>query len=287
MGIASTKTLAKVAANIAKKDHRHKGVYVLTDKEDIDIKLKNIDVSDIWGVGRKISKQLYDFNTTNGYQLKNINKDWIKKKYGVVSLRIVEELNGVSCIPLSSKVSAKKGITTSRSFGKPVTEFEAMHEAVSSFVARAAEKLRKQKSAAGVVSVYILTNRFERDTYYYNHKVIELPNPSNITPELIKYAIIGLKQIFKKGYKYKKAGIMLLDIVPDDQIQLNLFKKSNLDKTHKLMKTIDKLNIEMGNGTLFYASEGVSQIWKMKSEMRSPCYTTRWDNILSIDMDKI
>ncbi len=284
IGVGQTKTLAKIAVHIAKKNKQCKNVFFINTSSDIKKHLKNISVEDIWGIGRRYSVKLsQSFGIKNALQLRDADERLIKKNFGgVVGLRIVKELQGTSCISLESVRASKKEITTSRSFSPAVIEFEQLREAISTFTATAAEKLRKQKSTTRVITVFILTNRFDIKNFYYKHKLIELSAHTNDTTTLISYAIKGLKEIFKKGYKYKKAGIMFTDIVPDKQVQLNLFAQENLGKSNDLMNVLDKINLNIGPGTVKFASEGLQKTWKMKAEKRSPRYTTHWDELLVV-----
>lgn len=284
IGIAPTKTLAKVANHIAKKSKDKNGIYELNDDKIIEDALENFPIDDLWGIGRRYSKYLLRNGINTALQLRNTNDNWIKKNLSVMGLRLVKELRGIPCISLETVTPVKKGIRTARSFGKMITSIEPVKEAVATFAARCAEKLRKQRSCANVLSVFIETNRFkENELQYNNSKVMRFPVATNSTPELIHYAITGLKMIYKSGYKYKKAGVFVTGIVPDNQIQYGLFDTVN-SRYKKLMPVYDQLNKTMGRDVVRYAAQGFDRKWKLRQEKLSPCYTTRWDDILKIGM---
>ncbi len=283
VGVGNTKTLAKISTHIAKKNDRFKGVYVIKDYEEFNNFLKDIPVDEVWGIGRQFKEKLTVSNINTAYQLQNADQQWIKKNFGIVGLRTVKELQGVSCISLKSVSKNKKGITSSRSFGKPVTDYDELRQAISTYITSASRKLRKQKSLANILIIYILTNRFNKENFYYNHKVIKLPVPTNSTSTFILYANKALKNIYVKGLKYKKAGVMLSDIIPEEYSQLSLFDNVDVAKSNALMTTIDDINDKMGKGTIKSASEGFDKKWKMKSEMRSREFTTCWDDILEVN----
>ncbi len=280
VGVGKTKTLAKIATHIAKKNKQFNGVYVINDDEEFNNFLNNISVEEVWGVGRQFKKKLLANNINNVFQMQNANQQWIKKNFGVVGLRTVKELQGVSCISIESVARNKKGITSSRSFGKSVSDYDELRQAISAYITTAAKKLRDQKSLANVLIIYILTNRFDKKRFYYNHKVIKLPVPTNSTFVFISYANKVLKNIYVKGLKYKKAGVMLSDIIPENNTQLSLFDNNNVVKSNILMTTIDDINDKIGKGTIKSAGEGFKKRWKMKSEMRSREFTTCWKDIL-------
>lgn len=281
IGIGKTKTLAKIATHIAKKIEKNTGVFFINPQKEYDNYYKEIDVSEVWGIGRKYSKKLKLNKISTVFDLKNSTEEWIRKHFTVVGLRTVKELNGLSCINLEAVKNSKKEITTSRTFSKAIEDFEGLREALSSFTSKAAEKLRKQKSATNVIMIFILTNRFNKDKFYYNHAIIKLDSPTNDSMNLISKAILGLRKIYKDKCLYKKAGIMLADLVPEDHIQYNFFEKFDGRKKN-LMKTIDSINNSIGKGSLQFASEGIHKRWKMKFDKKSNCYTTRWNELLIV-----
>ncbi len=282
VGIAHTKTLAKIANHIAKKSIKSQGVLDLTNKNYIDKALQITPVQEVWGVGRQYSKLLIAQGIKTALDLKNADDNWIRRKMHVVGLRTVQELRGVSCLPMEMVVPDKKGILTSRSFGNPMAEYADIEEAVSTFVVRCAEKLRKQKSCASVLTVFVMTNRFSKDAKYVNSQTVQLPVASNSNSELIEYALKALKMIFRKGYKYKKAGVFLSEFVSETQIQTGLWDEQNRSKQQEVMKVLDKITSTYGKDIVKYAVQGTKRRWKLRQEKLSPAYTTNWSELLNI-----
>jgi len=285
IGIAKTKTLAKIAGGIAKKSQKTGGVLDLTVSPCLDRVLALTDVKDIWGVGPAYSRFLKENNINNALQLRNVNNNtFIKKKMGVPGLRLIQELQGISCYPLEISPPPKKGITVSRTFKHPVETLSEIEKAIATFISMGAEKLRKEHSVAGVLMVFIMTGRFRKEHQYYNMGTIRLPVPTSDTSELMKYAGKGLRKIFRKGYNYKKAGIIYKELRPENQIQTDFFDCKDRNRSVKLMQTLDKINEKIGPGTLKYASAGLinDRQWQPVSNYRSRSYTTNWDQLLEI-----
>lgn len=287
VGMAPTKTLAKVANHMAKKQSAYNGICILESESDIQNALKLFPVNEVWGVGRKLSKHLQNAGITTAYDLSLANDSWVKQNFTITGLKMVHELRGISCIPMEKMVPPKQNICTSRSFGKMVYDFETLAEAVSNFAARGAEKLRRQKSSANYVIVFVTTNRFRQDLKQYtNQVVVNLPVASSLTSELIHYALIGLKSIFKEGFEYKKAGVIVSGIVPQDEIQTNLFDDLDRDRHQKLTTTLDFLNKKMGTDTVFISSQrNRKNNWKNRRELLSPSYTTNWNELPEVKAD--
>lgn len=284
VGIARTKTLAKVANKIAKKDPYAKGVFDLVNYPDIDRILEQVLVDDLWGIGSRKSEKLHSNKIHTALDLKNANDEWVRKNLGgITGLKTVWELRGISCIDLELVRKDKKQIISSKSFGALVTDYRHLQEAVSTYTCQAAEKLRRQKSVAGGMTVFVGTNSFRKqDEQYHYSGYAKLPIPTNDSLTLINYAHQLLLKIFKDGFNYKRAGVMLTDIVPEGEYTPGLFVKSpNEEKRARLMKTIDELN-RKGRGSIRIASNGIYQPWKMKRGRLSPCYTTRWDQLLTV-----
>ena len=285
VGIASTKTLAKLANRIAKKNKE--GVLDFTSLADTDEILKNIDAEDIWGIGAQKSLKLYQYGIRNAYQLKNTPDVWVRKNLGgIVGLRTVWELRGISCIPIETVRAVNKEIISSRSFGKYVTDFQGLSEAVSSYITIAAEELRRQKALTSSIYVFIRTNRFkENDPQYHNSAHLKLPQPTSYTPDLINYALLLLQSIYRDGFRYKKAGIVLSDIVSESAATGELFEDNQISSQKaSLMQTVDKINRKIGNDTVKIASSGIYQQWSMRRELLSPRYTTKWDELLTVNI---
>jgi DNA polymerase V len=282
IGIASTKVLAKVANKYAKSEEAYQGVFDLTDYPHLDALLRSTAVDDLWGIGRNYAQLLIKQGIVNAYQLKNADDRWIRDNLTVAGLRIVWELRGRPCIPLEDAPSPKKGICTSRSFGSPVKSFEDLMEAVSSYVSRAAEKLRQQKSLASIVLVYLITGRSKSRPPSMREATRRLPVPTAYTPHLIHYAKQCLLTVYQDGCQYHKLGVFLTGIVPEHQVQLNLFSEmgSHLTRKKALMTTMDTINRKWGSTAIFYAASGVQQKgWRMRQAMKSKSFTTRWSDI--------
>ena len=281
IGIAQTKTLAKVANALAKKHAQ--GVFDITVPTDIDSILASFPVGDVWGVGYRYNKMLLDARIRTAKDLKYSPDAWIRKKMTIMGLRTVQELRGISCIGLVDQVPAKQSITVSRSFGRLMSEKKYIQEAVANYVIRAAQKLRREKRLASVISVYITTSRFHDEDYYFNTASFTFSLATSYTPDLLKAASVCLDRIFKKGYQYKKAGILLHDLVSADHLQLDLFKPlPELEKQQELMKTCDKITARFGTHTLSYVSAGTDPFWKAKRLKKSPHYTTNWHELLKV-----
>jgi len=284
VGIAPTKTLAKLANRYAKK-HTETGVFCMDNESVHEMVLRKTDVADVWGVGRRYAKLLRDNRIETAYDLANAPENWIRKHMSIVGERTVRELCGIPCYELRHSPDPKKGICTSRSFGKPVTELGILEEAVATFAARCGEKLRKQDSATMLMYVFVFTNRFREDQpQYYGSRTVQLPVGSNSSMELITYATKALKLIYREKYLYKKAGVMVSAIVHQDRIQTDLFaqdeRKREIDR--KAMLVLDKLNKRMGRDTVRVAMQGYDRSWHLRQERKSRCYTTRWDELLEV-----
>ncbi len=283
VGIAGTKTLAKIANQLAKYSKKTDGVLDLTGPEYQNRALAAVAVADVWGVGRKYADFLIANGIHNARQLRDADEKIIKKKMGVVGHRLLNELKGIACYPLASAPPPKKSVTVSRTFKSAIESLAEMHEAVAAYVVSGAEKLRKDKLVAGALTVYLMTNRFQ-ENYYYNSTTINLPVRTNFTVELISYAREGLGKIYKKGGRYKKAGILLHDLGTDNMIQANLFDTVDRVRSGKLMQAVDVINEAMGCGAVQYGAVGlgVNQSWQTSFNFRSNSYTTRWDQLLEL-----
>lgn len=282
LGVAPTKTLAKVANKFAKKYKAYNGVCVIDNEEKREKALKLTDIGDVWGIGRRYKKKLEYYSVNTAWDFTQKSKSWVKNQMGVVGERTWLELRGTPCIETESPKS-KKSICTSRSFGEKLTTLEQISEAVANFSASCAEKLRKQQSTCNVVMVFIHTNPFvTNQPQYYNQAVITLPVSTNDSTELVRYAKQGLQRIFKEGFLYKKAGVIVADIVPEMPFQANLFDTKDRTKYHKAMEAMDVLNTRFGRQKVKIAAQGFDRKWKLKNERLSPCYTTNFDDILVI-----
>ncbi|MBN1495413.1 MAG: Y-family DNA polymerase [Spirochaetes bacterium] len=281
IGIAPTKTLAKLASRIGKKDPASLGVFALTDRACVDWTLAATDAGDVWGVGPQYRDFLRRNGITTAAQLRDAPDRWVRRAMTIMGLRTVWELRGVPCIPIDELPAPKKGIVSSRSFGRPVERLDELGEAVAAYMSRAAEKLRAQKSAAGSITVFLSTNRFrENEPQYSNGIACRLPVPSSHTPYLVRIASRLLARIYRQGYSYKKAGVMLCEILPEEDVQPDLFSGTHdTERGRRLMRAVDHVNRDMGRHTLRFAAEGSVKPWQMRREFLSGRYTTRWDEI--------
>ena len=284
LGIAPTKTLAKAANRFAKKYPGYNNVCIIDSDEKREKALRLLRVGDVWGIGRRLSKKLEYHSVNTAWDYTQKSKSWIRSQLGVVGERMWLELRGTPCIEMEIG-SAKKTICTSRSFGERLTEIEPITEAVANFAAACGEKLRKQRSLACSVMVFLHTNPHATNLpQYYNQIIMQLPVSTNDSTELVHYATEGLKKIFATGYRYKKAGVIVNDIVPERPVQTNLFDTRQREKFHTVMKVMDTVNATYGQRKIRIATQGFSRKWKLKNEKLSPCYTTRLDDILEINL---
>ncbi|MEP6926430.1 MAG: Y-family DNA polymerase, partial [Ginsengibacter sp.] len=288
VGIAPTKTLAKIANQLAKKNKgATKCVATLIDEDDIRAVLKKTGVKEIWGVGKAYADKLINWGITNAWDLCNMPEEWVRKHMGgVVGTRLVRELKGIPCIDMEPELVSKKMIATTRMFGKNVTELDDIKEAIATYTARAAEKLRRQKCAASVLSIFIVAKEESHSVNFSHGATLSahtiLPAATCVTNELIAPAMQLTEQIFKQGREYKKAGVMLSGIVPDKSIQSNLFVPPSENNKRFLMDTLDNLNFSMRDDVVKFASSGLSRDWKMRREFRSPRYTSRWNELREV-----
>jgi DNA polymerase V len=280
VGISKTKTLAKVANHFAKRYSAFKGSLCLLNDERIANALAKTPVSEVWGIGRQYDKFLRQNKIETALQLRDADDKFIDHYLTSTGLKTVLELRGYSCIDLDDAPISKKSIVTSRSFGKQVSELSELQEAVSEYVTRAAEKLRKQNCVAGLLIVFLSTNRFKEGPQYNNSLSTTLFPPTAYTPDLIEKALNLLEELFLPGFEFKKAGVKLTDIIPEKDVPLSFMEVNYLDdKRKKLMETVDKLNRIYGQDTLFYASNGIKKDWKMRRAKLSPHYTTNWNDL--------
>ena len=280
VGIAPTKTLAKLANHAAKKYPATQGVVDLTNPERQRRLLALVPVDDVWGVGRRLSKRLNALGITTALDLANASPRAIRDQFSVVLERTVRELNGESCIELEEIPTTKKQIVCSRSFGAKVTQFELLREAVCEYATRATEKLRKEQQQAKVMTVFVRTSPFkDNEPQYSNSTSGELLIPSCDTRDFIELANHLLKRIWKDGFRYAKAGVMLSDFYDPGMFQPGLFDDiSTRSNSQQLMSVLDTIN-QSGAGKVFFAGQGTKKDWSMKREHLSPAYTTRWDQL--------
>ncbi len=283
IGIAKTKTLVKVANYIAKKQTAN-GVYALTEQPQIENALKELPVSKLWGVGSRHLQMLNSYGINTAYDFIQLNEEWVLEKMTIMGLRMQRELKGDPCFGIDAYPSRKKNIRTSRSFGVKVKSLQTIQESIIAHAARCAEKLRIENSCARYVSVILRTNPFSKSQdYYCGYKSINLDIPTNDSMEIISAAKILLGYIYKEGLIYTKSGVIVGDNVPADQVQLNLFySEQGKEKRKNLYKSVDFINQTMGRDKIQLLGQGIEKKWKLKQENLSPCYTTRWTDLLRI-----
>jgi DNA polymerase V len=279
IGIAPTKTLAKVANHLAKKNPRYKGVCILEKASDIEAVLETFPIEDIWGIGRRIAARLKARGIKTAEELKQMDSRWVRQHFTVVGERLVYELNGISCLHLEAEIQSRHSIQVSRSFSTPLTQLAAIREAVASYATRLAGKLRQHHLKTTTLVVSVCTNRFQvRNRHYYNSILINLPTALNDDSRLITASIQGLEAIFKPGFAYHKAGIVALELIPLTAIQLTLFdpKGEGSAKAQQISRALDKINQRYGRGTVHMAACGPRLSWRDKKSRKSPSYTTSW-----------
>lgn len=288
IGVAPTKVLSKVANKLSKKDKKGTGGIIILDSvEKIKDALESIPVDDLWGIGHRYANKLKNFGIENGWQLRNMPEEWCRKNLGgVVGVRMIRELKGIPCILMKDPLEVKKMIATTRMFGTPVHKLSDLKEAVATYASRAAEKVRRQRSAATSLDVFVVANGFIDRKYEYNpqsrHSHITLPQATSNTGELIGYAALLAENLFRPNEKYIKAGVLLGGLVPDNSIQSNLFMTQEKNRLPQLMSAIDNINFSMRDDVVKYVATGLKRNWKMRQQLRSKRYTTRWDELFEI-----
>ena len=285
IGMATSKTLAKLANKIAKSSLKTGGVLDLTSMKFQDRALEITPVEDVWGIGGRYAAYLKLKGIKTALDFKYADTRVIRRKMGINGIRLQRELCGESCYPLAEDIhTRRKSVSASRSFKKPVTDLTALSQAISLYISRGAVKLREQNSFAETMTVYVMTSRFKPESFYYNSKTAVFPTASNNTPELIKQGKKILRQIFKRDKQYTKAGIVFSNLVQEGHVQQDLFNTKDTARTQKLMETVDNINSQMGRGCVRSAALGSSnkQYWQTISNYRSSAYTTRWDQLLTV-----
>lgn len=288
VGVAPTKVLAKLANRLSKKNKEQTNcVMVLDTDEKIIEALRKTPVGDIWGVGYQYAQKLKDFWCIyDALQLRNVSEEFARTHLGgVVGARLIRELKGIPSKEMEDELVTKKMIATTRMFGSPVGDINDIKEAVATYTSRAAEKLRRQHSAAKIINVFVVSKEENhsvnfRGATHSNHTT--LPTATSFTNELIKPAVALVDSLYEEGKLYKKAGVVLSGIVPDMSIQGNLFLSENKNCERKLMDMIDNVNFSQRDDVLKFASSGTTRDWKMRQELRSGRYTTRWGELFEI-----
>lgn len=288
IGVAPTKTLAKLANYLAKKN---KGltqcVKVLATRDEQVAAMRATRIGNVWGVGRQYATKLLSMGITSAWDLSTMPEEWAHRHLGgVVGTRLIRELNGEPVKDMDQPLTNKKMIATTRMFGNPVTDINDIKEAVATYTSRAAEKLRRQHSAANIISVFVVPKEERYDTNFRRGPSVSayatLPSATSSTNELIKPAVRMVEELYETGRSYKKAGVMLSGLVPDDSIQGNLFASDSKNRGRLLMDMIDNINFSMRDDVLKFATSGTSRNWKMRQELRSKRFTTRWEELFEV-----
>lgn len=279
VGIAGTKTLAKLGATIAKHSPKAGGVVALLDPRHADRALARTPAGDVWNIGPRTRRRLEAMGIETALQLSGLDERRLPRGMSVAVGRTVLELRGVSCLPLSLCQPARKSVVCSRSFGRTVETLGELREAIACYVSRAAEKLRRDKLAATVLVVFASTSRHGEEPHYDNSVTLTLPAATNFTPELIGHARRGAERIYREGFRFKKAGVMLFGLVDAPTAQRGLFDAVDRERMDRVMCAVDGINGRMGAETLRFAATGFKRGWRMLCERRSPRYTTSWDEL--------
>jgi DNA polymerase V len=283
IGIAPTKTLAKIANKMAKKNDPLGGYYDITNSADIDDLLEQVPIGDVWGIGRRYGRFLSARKITTARALKYAPDAWVRKNLTIVGLKTVYELRAIACLAIDESVEDNKSFTVSRSFGKAVTDINHLYESVATHATAGALKLRKQKSAVRYVSVFLLNNKYHDIQNYFHSAGIELLQASSYTPDIISAAKKCVDKLYKPGSVYKKAGIILADISGQAHIQIHMLAPDrNATKQRDIMQACDRITYKWGSEKLTFAATGITRPWQTKREKKSPSFTTNWDEILTI-----
>jgi DNA polymerase V len=289
VGVAPSKVLAKVANHLAKKSKQSTDcVVVLNTHEKLLEALHKTPVKDLWGVGHQYAVKLNSINIITAHDLKEMNETWASKFLGgITGVRLIRELNGVPAIDLLDELTSKKMIATTRMFGSPVTDLKDIKEAVATYTSRAAEKLRRQHSVAGIISVFVVpkqqriaSERYRRESSISSYRT--LPVATSVTQELIKPALQIAESLYEEGSSYQKAGVTLSGIHTEASVQSSMFVPQPSASMNKLMDTMDNVNFSMRDDVLKFASSGTDKNWKMRQEYRSPRHTTRWEELREV-----
>jgi DNA polymerase V len=283
IGIAPTKTLAKLASQWARRHYRESGVCFLDTAEKMEELLRSTSIEEVWGIGPRHAQRLKARGFHSAWELRNASENWVRQQMTVVGQRLVKELKGIACVPFEDKAPSKKNISIARSFGHLLTDIGDIKEAVATYASLCAEKLRKQGSCARALHIFLQTNPYRKhDKQYYNAVTIPLPTATNTAQEIMFYAACGINLLYRTGYHYLKAGVTVKDLVPEGQAQQALFTERLAEREGFLVETIDQINRSWGRDLVRFALQGDGKDWKLKQEHLSPCYTTRLDQVITI-----
>jgi DNA polymerase V len=277
VGIAKTKTLAKLANHLAKK--LPSGVCLLASDDPV---LNDTEVAEVWGIGSASNRKLQAACIKTVAQLRDADDGWIQKSLSIVGLKLVHELRGKSCLSLEMVREPKKGMCVSRSFGTSVSTIDELKQAVATFAARIGEKLRSQNSLASVISVFMSTNPFANEPQCHRHLSFKLPVPSAAGNELIHWTTMMAEKLFCEGYRFKKAGVLVTEIVSDSARQKDLFYTPDTKRDDRVSTLMDKINREFGRRSIQYAAEGIKGTWTPRFDSKSPRYTTSWEELMEV-----
>jgi len=281
IGVGSTKTLSKIANHLAKKEADYEGICILKGDEKIEEALNRIEIGEVWGIGRRLSKFLRNYEVRTAKQFAFLDRRWIRKNMGVVGEKIQLELCGVSCLDLELLPSPKKSCCVSRSFSRPIEKIEELQESIANYGSRVAEKIREEGLIAQSMSIFVLTNHFNKKEKQYSSSIkLQLDYPTSDSKLIVKRAVEGIKRIYKEGYRYKKAGIILYELHNSSSVRGLL--DYDKPRTDSLMRSLDKINYRYGSATLRLAAEGIRRSWHMRREKVSPCYTTSFDQLMIV-----
>jgi len=281
IGVGSTKTLSKIANHLAKKEADYEGICILKGDEKIEEALNRIEIGDVWGIGRRLSKFLRNYGVCTAKQFAFLDRRWIRKNMGVVGEKIQLELCGVSCLDLELLPSPKKSCCVSRSFSRPIEKIEELQESIANYGSRVAEKIREEGLIAQSMSIFVLTNHFNKKEKQYSSSIkLQLDYPTSDSKLIVKRAVEGIQRIYKEGYRYKKAGIILYELHSSSSVRGLL--DYDKPRTDSLMRSLDEINYRYGSATLRLAAEGIRRSWHMRREKVSPCYTTSFDQLMIV-----
>ena len=281
IGVGSTKTLSKIANHLAKKEADYEGICILKGDEKIEEALNRIEIGDVWGIGRRLSKFLRNYEVRTAKQFAFLDRRWIRKNMGVVGEKIQLELCGVSCLDLELLPSPKKSCCVSRSFSRPIEKIEELQESIANYGSRVAEKIREEGLIAQSMSIFVLTNHFNKKEKQYSSSIkLQLDYPTSDSKLIVKRAVEGIKRIYKEGYRYKKAGIILYELHSSSSVRGLL--DYDKPRTDSLMRSLDEINYRYGSATLRLAAEGIRRSWHMQRKKVSPCYTTSFDQLMIV-----
>ena len=282
VGVGATKTLAKAANHIAKRDESFKGALCLPEGSGGDALLAGVKVDKVWGIGRRWTVKLNELGIDTALDLKYAPDALIKQRLNVVGLRVVHELRGMPCIELEEVIPDKQQMMCCRSFSRPIEQYGELKQAVAFLVSTVGERLRSENQVAAGIQVYITTKTFGQGPHYSNSHGFLLPEATSFTPRLVRYAHQGLERIFRSGMKYRRAGIFLSGLNSNRFLQLDVFDGQNTDQHLALMDALDRINSRYGRDTVFIGAIGTERRWLSRSAQKPPSYTTRWSDLVSV-----